>query len=534
MHNTDNDVIAISDRDKTNIIDNNVRRTRFIYNSNVNHKCVEALMARQSTWDWANRNGKKFFHSHVFVPSSSAVCISKSGKCYVKQNVKPVGVTSPDVNRVTASGSTANSSSLNEGYVKPNMNPGEVNASRTNVKTLPASDAYVKQSLSANVLHDKENITCAEVSVQGCNGGIVVASDGEAVANHSPDRNQVRSAPDVSDPTAGVRSLAGASVAMKEAYGRQNQAAEVISAPKVDSKCSDINKPACDLVPLFDINYTGVEDNCANSILHVHRFSQNEQLEGVNSEIYNAWCHQSDFDFGFVPLSDQMVSSVSTINYPGDSSPLQVHDLVRATNKPNFMQARIPVQSQLNVNAWKRYLTNYWDSQLTELIEFGFPLDFNRSSPLIHEPGNHKSAVEFPADIEAYIEEEKKYGTLLGPFDNHPIPSGHCSPFMTRAKPNSDRHRIIIDLSWPLGASVNAGIDKTSYLGNVFSLTFPTVDDITSQLKHLGHGALLYKIDVSRAFHHIKIDLGDYDLLGLEWQGACVDIRVTATKSSST
>ena len=48
-----------------------------------------------------------------------------------------------------------------------------------------------------------------------------------------------------------------------------------------------------------------------------------------------------------------------------------------------------------------------------------------------------------------------------------------------------------------LGASVNAGIDKTSYLGSIFSLTFPTVGDITSQLKCLGRGALLYKIDVS-------------------------------------
>ena len=296
---------------------------------------------------------------------------------------------------------------------------------------------------------------------------------------------------------------------MKEAYGRQKQAAKIITAPKVDSKYSDTNKSECDLVPLFDINYTGVEDKFANSILHVHRFSQNEQLEGVNSEIYIAWCRQSDYDFGFVPLSDQMISSVSTINYPGDSSPLQVHDLVRAINKPNFIQARIPVQSQLNVNAWKRYLANYWDSQFTELIEFDFPLDFNRSSPLIHEPGNHKSAVEFPADIEAYIEEEKKYGALLGPFDNH-----YCSPFMTRANPNSDRRCVIIDLSWPL-----AGIDKTSYLGIIFSLTFPTVDDITSQLKLLGRGALLYKIDV-------KIDPGDYDLLGLGWQGMYMDTCV--------
>ena len=129
--------------------------------------------------------------------------------------------------------------------------------------------------------------------------------------------------------------------------------------------------------------------------------------------------------------------------------------------------------------------------------------------------------MEFPSDINAYIEEEKKYIALLGPLDKHPISSGHCSPFITRAKPNSDRHRVIVDLSWPIGASVNAGTDKTSYLSRTFSLTFPTVDDITRKLK--GIGALLYKVDVIRVFRHVKIDPGNYNLLGLEWQGVYVD-----------
>ena len=88
---------------------------------------------------------------------------------------------------------------------------------------------------------------------------------------------------------------------------------------------------------------------------------------------------------------------------------------------------------------------------------------------------------------------------------------------MAKNKPNSDRRRVIIDLSWPLGASVNAGIDKDTYLGSSFALTFPTVDVITEELKRLGRGALLYKIDVSRAFCHVRIDPGDYDLLGLHW-----------------
>ena len=97
---------------------------------------------------------------------------------------------------------------------------------------------------------------------------------------------------------------------------------------------------------------------------------------------------------------------------------------------------------------------------------------------------------------------------------------------MARAKPTCDRHRVIIDLSWPLGASVNTGIDKTSYLNSAFALTFPTVDDITTELMHLGRGVLLYKVDVSRVFHHVKVDPGDYDLLGLQWQGFYTDTCV--------
>ena len=37
-------------------------------------------------------------------------------------------------------------------------------------------------------------------------------------------------------------------------------------------------------------------------------------------------------------------------------------------------------------------------------------------------------------------------------------------------------------------------------------------------LKEAGTGVHLFKIDISRAFRHIKIDLFDFDLLGLKWR----------------
>ena len=173
--------------------------------------------------------------------------------------------------------------------------------------------------------------------------------------------------------------------------------------------------------------------------------------------------------------------------------------------------------SQLNVEIWEELLKGYWDQQL---LKFGFPLDFNRSCALHNEQDNHTSATQFPKDVDAYIEEERRYGALLGPFKESPIKNSHTSPFMTRNKPNSDRRRVIIDLSWPIGASVNAGIDKDTYLSSPFALT---IDDITSQLKRLGRGTLLYKIDVSRAFRHMRVDLGDFDLLRFYWRDAYVD-----------
>ena len=98
------------------------------------------------------------------------------------------------------------------------------------------------------------------------------------------------------------------------------------------------------------------------------------------------------------------------------------------------------------------------------------------------------------------------------------MPSGHISPFLTREKPNLDNRRVIVDLSWPLGCSVNGGIDKNSYLGTDFSLYLPTIDHITEQLQKLGKGCHQNKKGISRAFRHIKVDPMDYDLLGLLWR----------------
>ena len=75
---------------------------------------------------------------------------------------------------------------------------------------------------------------------------------------------------------------------------------------------------------------------------------------------------------------------------------------------------------------------------------------------------------------------------------------------------------MILDLSFPADHSVNDGVEKDKYLGSYFQLKYPSVDDIVYSLKQLGPVALLYKIDISHDFRHIRIDPGDLDLLGLK------------------
>ena len=90
---------------------------------------------------------------------------------------------------------------------------------------------------------------------------------------------------------------------------------------------------------------------------------------------------------------------------------------------------------------------------------------FNRGSNLSCDYKNLSSATDNPRDVEAYLTEELQHGAIVGPFSEDSIPHCHFFPFMTREKSASQNRRVIVDLSWPKDVSVNAGIDKESYLG---------------------------------------------------------------------
>ena len=61
------------------------------------------------------------------------------------------------------------------------------------------------------------------------------------------------------------------------------------------------------------------------------------------------WSDQTDFEFGFVPFSDFVMSEHPDRQGPRFESPIEQHFAVRASGCPNFLKLRSPVVSQLNV-----------------------------------------------------------------------------------------------------------------------------------------------------------------------------------------
>ena len=175
-----------------------------------------------------------------------------------------------------------------------------------------------------------------------------------------------------------------------------NKVAMEVGNPDIDTKphCDSIITPSNveeDRL-LYDVN-AYKDDKFMSSIIYVDTYKPDREMgEGPT---YTLCKQQSSHNFGFIPLTEPILPGNVDISPMNIQCPIELHKKVKLGNKPNFLGARIPVPSQLNVNQWKHYLVDYWDKQLLEFLQFGFPLGFNRQCTLKSDSNNHKSAVEY-------------------------------------------------------------------------------------------------------------------------------------------
>lgn len=193
---------------------------------------------------------------------------------------------------------------------------------------------------------------------------------------------------------------------------------------------------------------------------------------------------------------------------------------IKSWNLPNFLGARIPLKSNLNLPAWDSYLSDYHDKLLCQFLTYGWPVGYLSDTPPQSVEIYHTSAENNIPHVKKFINTELAYDALVGPFKHTPfVPWCRTSPMMTRDKKDSEEKRIIVDLSYPKDHSVNDALDPANHLGKNITYTLPTIGDLIAQLQMHGPGAYFWKADLSRAYRQLRVDPIDTPLLAIQLEG---------------
>ena len=177
------------------------------------------------------------------------------------------------------------------------------------------------------------------------------------------------------------------------------------------------------------------------------------------------------------------------------------------------------VVSPFVVTAWAEELASHPDAAFRDFllsgIEHGFRI--GHESKRVNLKSNRRnlaSAADHPEVIQEYLSNEISNGRI-GPTSHFPqlAKSCHVSPFGVipqKAKPS--KWRLIMDLSSPMGHSVNDGIDK-----ELAGLSYVSIDDVIRCILQVGRGAKLAKIDIKQAYRNVPVHPEDRHLLGMAW-----------------
>ena len=277
----------------------------------------------------------------------------------------------------------------------------------------------------------------------------------------------------------------------------------------------------CDGVDLVNLasNLGGLRDDYSSALV-----TDNPDIAKLNSKDVNF----PDKDRGFLGLSDRSFTFIGPDRQPVVMNSIHDYtkaaDIIKQSSVPNYQQARIHVTSNLNIAAWERCLQDYPDQLLIQYLKFGFPLSLNKDNKLNNDQiTNHFLARQFPEAVDEYLAKEIKMGAIIGPDNNIQCTEYHSSPLLTGPK-DGDKRRIILDLSYPRGASVNYQVDRNMFDNQPFVWRFPTIDDIVQEMVKDSVDKSIFKIDIGRAFRNLRVDPADALQFGIQWrQNSYVD-----------
>ena len=89
---------------------------------------------------------------------------------------------------------------------------------------------------------------------------------------------------------------------------------------------------------------------------------------------------------------------------------------------------------------------------------------------------------------------------MIGPLPKSVLPCLHFNRFEVILKSTPGKWRLILDLSFLQGASVNNGISP-----DMCHLQLASVDDAVQLILELGTNAYMAKFDIKQAYHNVPV-----------------------------
>ena len=179
-------------------------------------------------------------------------------------------------------------------------------------------------------------------------------------------------------------------------------------------------------------------------------------------------------------------------------------------------QAQCALPTSINSQVLSHYLAEYNPADTSILIQgfsMGFSLHYN-GPQVMRISDNHQSALQASTLVNEKMYHEIHLGHIAGPFDEPPFFNFHSSPLGLVPKHDPGKFRLIHDLFFPKGDSIN------SYTSREFTtVQYETLDRVVELVRSCGRNCLIAKADIKEAFRLIPIRSQDYPLLGFTWQG---------------
>ena len=201
---------------------------------------------------------------------------------------------------------------------------------------------------------------------------------------------------------------------------------------------------------------------------------------------------------------------VAAPGYRGDGTPY-------GPNTPNHLGARVGLpHSKLNIERWRFHLRGYEHSELTQFLEFGFPLGLEETAKLECKTRNHGSAYMWYDWVDKFIAAEVKDCGITGPYKCSPWEEITVSPIMTAHKKPLAR-RCCMDATFG-DNSLNDATPGDRYLGQPTHFTYPKIEDYRLMVLKAGRGSWMWKRDLSRFFLQLRLDPAEYARVGMVWR----------------